>query len=108
MRTADSSPTAELWSTTHAALLAGRWSVARRLLEDLARRSDFSDTLPPLASYVRALESNGRSPCLDAGFAQLLVDRIELVNARAERNSATAFDSAVHAMASLIQEHSVR
>lgn len=86
MRSADASPTAELWSTTHAALVAGRWSIARRLLDDLARRSDYVDHLPSLASYVDALKRNDAMTALDRGFAQLLVDRIELVNSRAERN----------------------
>lgn len=86
MRSADVSPTSELWSTTHAALCAGRWSIARRLLDDLARRPDYVDHLCSLATYVSALERNDAMQPLESSFRTLLADRIDLVNARAERN----------------------
>jgi hypothetical protein len=88
MRSVDASPTSELWSVTHAALCAGRWSIARRLLEDLARRSDFTDTLPSVEGYSVVLQLTGKSCPLDAGFRVLLQDRIDAVNSRAERNAA--------------------
>lgn len=81
MRSADASPTAELWSTTHAALCAGRWSVARSLLETLSRRPDYVDHLAPIGSYEQAA-----GVTLEPSFREILADRIELVNVRAERN----------------------
>lgn len=89
MRSATVAPTSELWSTTHAALLAGRWSIARRLLEDLARRNDYCDTLPSVSAYVAKQTSRDDYKALDAGFSQLLQDRIDAVNSRAERNAAS-------------------
>lgn len=84
MRSADASPTSELWSTTHAALCAGRWSVARSLLETLSRRPDYFDHLAPIDSYARGVKWSALA--LNGGLRELLADRIELVNARAERN----------------------
>lgn len=80
MRTADSAPTSELWSVTNAALIAGRWSVARSLLETLARRPDYCDQLSSAAQYERV----AGKPL--GAAAQLLQDRIDAVNARADRN----------------------
>lgn len=90
MTAAPTQSTTELWHDTHTALCAGHWSAARRMLEELARRSDYTDQLSALTAYTTALELRGTPKVLDRGFAQLLVDRIEAVNARAERNADTS------------------
>lgn len=86
MRTADRLSTADLWTAANTALCEGRWSIARRLCEDLARRADFADKLSHVSAYLTALELRNAPRALDAGFRQLLQDRIDAVNARAERN----------------------
>lgn len=87
MRTADRLSTSDLWTATNTALCEGRWSIARRLCEDLSRRSDYTDTLSDVSGYLTALAVRGEQRALDAGFRQLLQDRIDSVNARADRNS---------------------
>lgn len=72
-------PTSALFAVTHRELCHGRWSAARALLDDLARRTDVGDKLADVASYETMC---GHS----AGVAaQLLQDRIDLVNAHARR-----------------------
>jgi hypothetical protein len=73
--------TPELWAATHSALCAGRWSQARALLDALGRREDNRDLLPPTTAYAKI---TGHGPLTD--FAQLIQDRIDLVNALATRD----------------------
>lgn len=63
--------TSELWTRTHAALNAGRWSEARALLDDLGRRSDNHDMLSPVSTYA-----------VPEHIRALIGDRIELVNSK--------------------------
>lgn len=71
--------TSELYARTHAALCAGRWSEARDLLDLLGQRDDNRDLLAPLSSYLAHL---CRGP-LPTGYAPVIQDRIDLVNAKA-------------------------
>ncbi len=87
MNTSHLSSTSELFSATNAALCAGKWSSARRLCEELSRRTDYTDTLAPVSGYLTVLAVRGEAKALDAGFWQLLQDRIDAVNARADRNA---------------------
>lgn len=66
-----------LWSETHSALCAGRWSEARALLDDLGRRSDVVDSLLSVAQYGRV---SGK--ILPAGYDAVIQDRIDLVNSK--------------------------
>ncbi len=84
MRSSDLATTADLWSTTHAALCQGRWGVARTLLEQLSNRHDVRDTLSDLESY--ALVSG--QPLTDELFAAVsfrigFVNRIALLTQHA-------------------------
>jgi len=94
MFTAATTATPELWSAAHSALMQGRWSVARRLCEELSRRSDYVDHLSSVAGYVAAQRRTDCERALDAGFSQLLQDRIEGVNSRADRNRDLLFAGA--------------
>lgn len=66
--------TDDLWLATHAALLAGQWSKARPMLEQLAGRHDVRDTLPAARVYG-----------LTGQFGDLIQDRIDAVNRVASR-----------------------
>lgn len=81
--------TSELWRATHTALYEGRWSAARGLLEDLARRNDYTDKLSAMSAYITGRELRGMATVLDRGFVQLLDDRIDAVNVKADRNART-------------------
>jgi hypothetical protein len=65
--------TTDLFAAAHAALCAGRWSEARAALDLLGDRQDNRDLLPDASAY--------RVPAL---VAQLIQDRIDLVNANAD------------------------
>jgi hypothetical protein len=74
--------TDQLWDATHETLLAGYWSAARALLDDLGRRGDISDRLGSLETYAAAAALRGaRAP---GAVWTLLQDRIDQVNARIE------------------------
>lgn len=75
---AETLTTSDLWAATHSALTSGRWSEARALLDVLGQRDDNHDTLGDVACYAPGVK-------LAADFADLLQDRIDLVNAKAER-----------------------
>jgi hypothetical protein len=63
--------TDELWTLTHVALCEKRWSDARALLDDLGLREDSHDLLASAKDYG-----------LTGPYAQVIQDRIDLVNAR--------------------------
>lgn len=63
--------TNKLWDMTHAALCDGRWSEARRLLDELSTRRDVRDYLYEPSVYGAPSELHG-----------VLGDRIALVNSR--------------------------
>lgn len=65
---------ASLFDRTNAALIAGRWSEARRLLDDLARTPHADQLVTPPSVQKLA-----------PGYREVIVDRIELVNATAGR-----------------------
>lgn len=71
--TTNQMPTPELVAATKKALQGGHWSRAQKFLEDLGRRDDNDEGLDLLA-YPPAPEA----------IRQLIIDRVELVNARAE------------------------
>jgi hypothetical protein len=65
--------TSALFDATQAALIEGRWSVARRDLDDLSVRSDNTHMLCAPSSYK-----------LPAGdYGKTIADRIDMVNSRA-------------------------
>ena len=72
MTTTHSLKTTVLFTLAHNALCAGRWSEARRALDLLGDRSDNADLLPDAAAYQ-----------VPGPIAQLIQDRIDLVNAKA-------------------------
>lgn len=65
--------TSDLFAATHAALCAGRFSEARALLEDLARRDDNRDSLASAVAYG-----------VPTHLVAVMQDRIDLVHARAD------------------------
>jgi hypothetical protein len=80
MSNAANKTTNALWTETHSALCAGRWSQARALLDDLGRRSDNADCLLSIEQYCQLA---GKS--LPVGFDAVLADRIDLVNSKVGR-----------------------
>ena len=72
--------TDDVWCGTHSALLGGRWSQARAYLDELARRPDNKSTLCSIRTYMKDQQV---SADLRDGLADLLGDRIELVNRKA-------------------------
>lgn len=76
--------TNSLWEETHAALCAGEWSKARKLLDDLGQRSDVVDLLLDLSQYERA---SGKTLSVD--FRPVIQDRIDLVNSKIETHHPT-------------------
>ncbi len=71
-KTKTSTKTTDLFAAAHEALCAGRWSEARAALDLLGDRSDNADLLPAASAYS-----------VPAQIAQLIQDRIDLVNAKA-------------------------
>jgi len=69
--------TDSLWTETHSALCAGRWSEARALLDDLGRRTDIRDILLTVDQYAAMCGKNLRPE-----YRPVLADRIDLVNSR--------------------------
>lgn len=67
-----------LWEETHHALSNGKWSEARRCLDDLAREQ-VTDRLLDLKSYQRLCKKT-----LPEGFHAVLQDRIDLVNSKVQ------------------------
>lgn len=65
-------PTDDLWQACHRSLLAGRWSTARALLDDLSRRPDVRDCLGTARGYGVPEYLQG-----------VIGDRIDAVNDRA-------------------------
>lgn len=68
--------TSKLFDFTHASLLAGKFSQGRAALDELGRRSDNRDLLSSVDAYKVPRE-----------ISQLIRDRIELVNAKANHPS---------------------
>lgn len=69
--------TDSLWTETHSALCAGRWSEARALLDDLGRRTDVRDMLLTIDQYTGMCGKPLRPE-----YRPVLADRIDLVNSR--------------------------
>ncbi len=65
-------PTSQLFDMTNTALINGKWSQARALLDDLSRRRDNRDMLGTVESYN-----------VPAMLKEVIGDRIELVNSNA-------------------------
>lgn len=78
-----------LWDETHIALSNGKWSEARRCLDDLAREK-VTDRLLDLKSYQRLCKKT-----LPEGFHAVLQDRIDLVNSKVETHRPTDEDPEV-------------
>lgn len=69
--------TDDVWQLAHNALCANRWSEARRVLDELGRRTDNPYRL---ASTVEAYMTAPLAP----HYRQIIQDRIDLVNAKAD------------------------
>lgn len=71
--------TSDLFQACNTALMAGRWSEARALLDDLGQRRDNPYTLLSVSTYMML---SGKS--MLGGYVAVLQDRIDLVNSWAE------------------------